>query len=393
MPGPPADHRSEGASTVRVLHVDDDPAYLDLTATYLERIDEAFEVTSETDVDAALDALETGPIDCVVSDYEMRETDGLTLLQRVRDRGIEVPFVLFTGKGSEEIASEAISAGATDYIQKRGRNDQYEVLANRVRNAVDRHRSRVALAESEERLSRFIDQSPLGTIEYDDAFRIVRVNPAAEEILGYAESELLSGTWLPFVPEPERRHVAALERDLLSNRGGFQSVNENVRSDGERIRCAWHNQVVTDADGAVIGVFSQFEDVTEATARKREIERTNAVLSTALDALPVGMLVEDADRRVLQVNERLYELFDVEGDPETAAGRDCEALAAELSASFADPEAFVERIEAVVEGRRPVDGERIALANGGTLILTYRPIDLPDGEGHLWAYRRARSTD
>ncbi|TKX70848.1 PAS domain S-box protein [Halorubrum sp. SP9] len=393
MSGPPADHRSEGASTVRVLHVDDDPAYLDLTATYLERIDEAFEVTSETDVDAALDALETGPIDCVVSDYEMRETDGLTLLQRVRDRGIEVPFVLFTGKGSEEIASEAISAGATDYIQKRGRNDQYEVLANRVRNAVDRHRSRVALAESEERLSRFIDQSPLGTIEYDDAFRIVRVNPAAEEILGYAESELLGGTWLPFVPEPERRHVAALERDLLSNRGGFQSVNENVRSDGERIRCAWHNQVVTDADGAVIGVFSQFEDVTEATARKREIERTNAVLSTALDALPVGMLVEDADRRVLQVNERLYELFDVEGDPETAAGRDCEALAAELSASFADPEAFVERIEAVVEGRRPVDGERIALANGGTLILTYRPIDLPDGEGHLWAYRRARSTD
>ncbi|EMA67255.1 PAS domain-containing response regulator [Halorubrum distributum] len=393
MSEPPVDSGSEDASTVRVLHVDDDPDYLDLTATYLERIDEAFEVSSETDVGDALDALETEPIDCVVSDYNMPGTDGLTLLQRVRDRGIEVPFVLFTGKGSEEIASEAISAGATDYIQKVGGNDQYEVLANRVRNAVDQHRSRVALAASQERLSRFIDQSPLGTIEYDADFRIVRVNPAAEEILGYDESELLGGTWLPFVPEPEHRHVAALERDLLSDKGGYQSVNENVRSDGERIRCAWHNQVVTDAEGAVIGVFSQFEDVTEAEARKREIERSNAVLSTALDALPVGMLVEDADRRVIRVNERLYELFGVEGDPEAAAGRDCEALAAELSERFADPEGFVERIERIVGSRRPIDGERLALADGDTLILTYRPIDLPDGDGHLWAYRRARSSE
>ncbi|WP_434523109.1 PAS domain S-box protein [Halorubrum sp. AS12] len=364
-----------------------------MTATYLERIEDAFEVRSETDVDAALDALATEPIDCVVSDYEMPGADGLSLLQRVRDRGIEVPFVLFTGKGSEEIASEAISAGATDYIQKRGGNDRYEVLANRIRNAVDQHRSRIALAASQERLSRFIDQSPLGTIEFDDAFRIVRVNPAAEEILGYDESELIGGTWAPFVPGSDRRHVAALERDLLSDKGGYQSVNENVRSDGERIRCAWHNQVVTGADGEVIGVFSQFEDVTEAEARKREIERTNAVLSTALDTLPVGMLIEDSDRRVIQVNERLYDQFELDGDPATAAGRDCRELAVELSERFADSEGFVERVETLVEDRRPVDDERLALADGDTLILTYRPIDLPDGNGHLWAYRTAGRSD
>ncbi|WP_050032706.1 PAS domain-containing response regulator [Halorubrum halophilum] len=376
-------------SVVRVLHVDDEPAFLDLVATYLERIDDAFEVRSETDVDAALEAVESGSIDCVVSDYEMPDTDGLAFLERVRERDRTVPFVLFTGKGSEEIASEAISAGVTDYIQKRSGTDQYTVLANRVRNAVDQSRSRAALAASQERLSRFIEQSPLGTIEYDEAFRIVRANPAAEEILGYSESELVGGTWLRFVPEELHRHVAAVERGLLSDKGGYRSVNENVRADGERIRCAWHNQVVTDGDGEVIRVFSQFEDVTERTDRKQEVERTNAVLSTVLDTLPVGVLAEDADRRVLRVNRRLYDLFELGGDPAAAIGRDCAEFAVEMSELFDDPESFVERIEAIVGARQPVDDERIALADGRVLLRTYRPVDLPEGHGHLWAYRRA----
>ncbi|GAB7008649.1 PAS domain S-box protein [Halorubrum trueperi] len=384
-------HRSRDGreSPVRVLHVDDDPSFLDLVATYLERLDDAFDVRSETDVDAALGALETEPIDCVVSDYEMPGTNGLEFLDRVRESGSEVPFVLFTGKGSEEIASEAISAGVTDYIQKQPGTDQYTVLANRIRNAVDQHRSRAALAASQERLSLFIEQSPLGTIEYDDTFRIVRVNPAAEEILGYSASELVDGTWLPFVPEDMHRHVAELERHLMSDKGGYRSVNANVRRDGQRIRCAWHNQVVTDGDDEVIRVFSQFEDITEEEERKREIERTNAVLSTVLDTLPVGMLVEDADRRVIRANERLYDIFCLPGDPEDARGLDCKRFAAEMSDLFADPDGFVDRIEAILAERSPVEDEPLDLADGRTLLRTYRPIDLPDGRGHLWAYRDA----
>ena len=376
-------------SVVRVLHVDDEPAFLDLVATYLERTDDAFEIRSETDVDAALDAIESEPIDCVVSDYEMPGTDGLAFLERVRERDPTVPFVLFTGKGSEEIASEAISAGVTDYLQKRSGTDQYTVLANRVRNAVDQSRSRTALAASQERLSRFIEQSPLGTIEYDEEFQIVRANTAAEEILGYSESELVGGTWARFVPEEVHRHVAEVERQLLSDRGGYQSINENVRADGERIRCAWHNQVVTDDDGEVISVFSQFEDVTDRTDRKRELERTNAVLSTVLDTLPVGVLAEDADRRVLRVNRHLYDLFELGGDPAAAIGRDCAQFAVEMSELFDDPEAFVARIESIVDRRRPVDDERVTLADGRVFLRTYRPVDLSDGHGHLWAYRDA----
>lgn len=385
-PSRPAGGRQSG---IRVLHVDDEPSFLDLAATYLERLGEEFHVRSETNVEAALDVLmdDTIQTDCIVSDYEMPRTDGMSFLEQVRDRGSDVPFVLFTGKGSEEIASEAISAGATDYIQKQAGSDQYAVLANRIRNAVDQHRAQRALAVSQERLSRYINQSPLGTIEYDETFQIEYVNPAAEEILGYEASELVGGTWLPFVPQEFHRHVAALERDLLSDKGGYSSVNANVRRDGERIRCVWHNQVVTDDDGDVIRIFSQFEDITEETERKREIQQTNAVLSTVLDTLPVGMLVEDTERQVIRVNEQLYDILRIPGDPMDARGRDCKQFAVEISELFADPNRFVERIDAILTDREPVEGELLDLDDGRTLRRTYRPVDLPDGRGHLWAYR------
>ncbi|WP_080505269.1 hybrid sensor histidine kinase/response regulator [Halorubrum aethiopicum] len=388
-------HRSHAARDegIRVLHVDDDRAFTELVATFLERVDDAFSVRSETAAADALAVLESGDerVDCIVSDYDMPEMDGLTFLERVRDRGIDVPFVLFTGKGSEEIASEAIAAGATDYIQKEAGTDQYTVLANRVRNAVDQYRSKRALAASQERLSRFIEQSPLATIEYDESFRIVRVNPAAEAVTGYDAEELVGGTWMPIVPEEERRNVAEIERRLLADRGGYRSVNDNVTRDGERIRCVWHNQVVTNDDGEVIRVFSQFEDVTDREERKRELERTNAVLSTVFATLPYGVLVENADRRVLALNDRLYELFGIDGDPEDAIGRDCERFAVDVSDRFTDPEGFVDRTNAIVAERRPVSNEVLTFADGRTVSRTYRPIDLPQGAGHLWLYRRGEA--
>jgi len=126
----------------RVLHVDDDAAFAELTATHLER--EGLDVAVETDPEAALDRLDQEPFDCVVSDFDMPAMDGLDLLDAVREGEPEPhrPFILFTGKGSEQIASRAISAGVTDYLQK-GSGETYDLLANRVRNAVEAYRSQV----------------------------------------------------------------------------------------------------------------------------------------------------------------------------------------------------------------------------------------------------------
>jgi len=128
--------------SIDVLHVDDDPALLEVVATHLERMDPRLEVTTADTPGAGLDYLDSANVDCIVSDYDMPSQDGITFLQTVRDRDPDLPFILYTGKGSEEVASEAISAGATDYLRKEGGTENYELLANRILNAVETTRSK-----------------------------------------------------------------------------------------------------------------------------------------------------------------------------------------------------------------------------------------------------------
>ena len=386
MSGAPDRELFDAPAAIRVLHVDDDPDFADLTASFLDNSETAFDVTSSTDPTDALDLFREAQFDCVVSDYDMAGLSGLELLAEIREIDPDVPFVLFTGKGSEEIASRAISSGVTDYLQKSIGTEQYTVLANRIDNAVETYRSQEALAASQERLSRFIAQSPLGTIEYDETFTIVRVNEAASEITGYEPAELVGGTWLPIVPDDERWHVAEVERQLLRDRGGYRSVNEIVTKGGERRWATWHNRVVTDDDGEVITIFSQFEDVTEAYERTQALDRTSVLRSTLFEMLPVGVLAEDADREVIRINDRLLELFEVDGDPDERIGTDCAALTADLSDRFADPQGFVDRTERVIDEPEAVWNEELALAGGGAIERSYRAVELPDGPGHLWVY-------
>ena len=136
-----------GGGPRRVLLVDDEPGAADLAATHVERLVDGVETVTRTAPADALAVVREQRVDCVVSDYNMPGTDGLELLEAVRSIDPGLPFVLFTGRGSEEIASEAVSAGVTDYLQKGVGRDRYEMLANSVENALDRRRAERDLRE------------------------------------------------------------------------------------------------------------------------------------------------------------------------------------------------------------------------------------------------------
>ena len=136
-------------SSIAVLHVDDEPDFLDVATELLEQQSSEIDVITAGSAAEALDRLTTTPVDCIISDYRMPGKDGIELLTAVREEYPALPFILFTGAGSEAVASDAIAAGATDYLQKGHGTERYELLVNRIENAVEQYRTNQRAAELE----------------------------------------------------------------------------------------------------------------------------------------------------------------------------------------------------------------------------------------------------
>ena len=310
------------AAPISLLHVDDDSDVAEVTATFLERHSDQFCVDTATSPAEALDRLTAESFDCVISDYDMGVMNGIEFLESVREQYPELPFVLFTGKGSEEIASEAISAGVTDYLQKGTGTDQYTVLANRVGNAVEQYRSQRALAENRERLSLLFEESPLGVIEWNASFEAHRVNDTAADIFGRDSADLIGRAWTAFVTESDRATVEATVSDLLAGDGGYHIVTDSLREDGTEIVCEWHNRVITDEDDRVVAAFSQIKDITEAHRRReRQQRQRSALLDLATDEAVVSGDFETALRRITKKSAEVLDvprvnvwLLDEDGD-------------------------------------------------------------------------------
>lgn len=297
---------SQPGDPIRILHVDDEPGFAEMTATFLEREWDGFEVETAANVTEGLDRVADGVFDCIVSDYDMPERNGIDFLRAIREEHTELPFVLYTGRGSEEIASDAITAGVTDYLEKGTGTSQYTVLGNRIENAVENYRTQAELADRERRLNLFFEQSPLGVIEWTEELTLLRMNDPAEAILGYTEAELAGQTWEVIVPESDQEAVGNTVEDLIANSGGYHNKNANVRKDGESIFCEWHNRVVTDDAGEVIAVFSQFQDITSRETREKQF---TALHEVAMD-LAKQRSLSDIYERTIRANEEILE-FDV----------------------------------------------------------------------------------
>ncbi|MFD1585768.1 response regulator [Halorientalis brevis] len=123
---------------IRVLHLDDERGSLATTENYFERFWEGIRIETTTDPNGALDRLRDDPdgFDLLLCDFEMPAMDGLSVLARVRDAGLDIPFILYTGKGSNAVESEAIDAGVTAYVEKGEGMDHLESLAEQIEEVV-----------------------------------------------------------------------------------------------------------------------------------------------------------------------------------------------------------------------------------------------------------------
>ena len=280
----------DASRSIRVLHVDDDPEFVEMAAAVLERADDRFVVETATRVDEGLTRLAEGDVDCVVSDYDMPGQNGIGFLEAVRERHGRLPFVLLTGKGSEDVASEAISAGVTDYLRKGTGTERYELLANRIENAVEAHRSRRLLDERTRQLETLISNLPgiVYRCRNDPAWTMETVEGEVEHLVGYAAERLERGdvVWGEEVLHPEdREDVWTTVQEELADDGTFEVTYRAVTADGTT-RWLWERGRVVDPSGDDAEILEGFiTDITERRERERELERRTDDLESLTDEL------------------------------------------------------------------------------------------------------------
>ena len=301
---------------VRILHIDDDRAFSELVSTVLQRERDYFDVVSRTDPRDGLDCLKETGVDCIVSDYEMPRLDGLDVLERVRDEYPDLPFVLFTGKGSEEIASEAISKGVTEYLQKGGGTEQYEVLANRIEQAVARYRAERQVTRGFHAIETALD----GISLLDGEGQFIYVNESYADITGYDRGELLGEQWeiLYRDEEIDRVHDEMLPQARATK---WEGQTVYVRKDGDLVDVD-HRLTYTSDDTLICTI----ADNPEAEEVREEL----SLREQAMDEAPVGITITDPDRAdnpIIYTNDRFVELTGYSRDE--VIGRNCRFLQGE----------------------------------------------------------------
>ncbi len=125
---------------INVLHVDDDQGFMELLKEFIEKTEPSIVVDIVKSPYEAIDILEGESYDCVLSDYMMPELDGLELLNHVKNT-CNIPFIVYTGKGDENVEVQALEAGADDYIRKQPNIEHYKVLTKRIKMIVNRYRA------------------------------------------------------------------------------------------------------------------------------------------------------------------------------------------------------------------------------------------------------------
>ena len=266
---------------IRVLHVDDDPDLADVAGALVERADDRITVETVREATAGLDRLDAGGVDCVVSDHDMPGPNGIEFLNRVRERDPDLPFILYTGKGSETVASEAISAGVTDYLQKSGGTEQYEILANRIVDAVMKRRAEREAERTRTHLRAITDNSmdAIVTIDADSTVRFA--NPAVERLFGYEPAEL-EGEPLSTLMAAERAadHYEALDRYRSTDEPAMDWTAVEVpgrHRDGHGVPLSISfGEFTEDGERRFVGII---RDVTERERHRAFLERSNDIVS------------------------------------------------------------------------------------------------------------------
>jgi PAS domain S-box-containing protein len=277
---------------IRILYIDDSPLDRALVRDALMMEAKGFELieaTSRQQVEALLDSER---YDVVLSDLNILGYSGLQVLEAVQTSAPQIPIIIVTGTGSEEVAVEALKRGAADYIVKSGRSLRH--LPHSIQLVLEHQRAERAVRESERRYRALFEQmnDAIFIIGLDGNF--IDVNQRGCDMLGYTHDELIKFSFRETSAETDQSEQVIAR--LLE--GKNVPVYERMfrKKDGDLVPAEINAQLVRDLDGNSLYIQSIARDITE---RKRTAESIKAYSENLEE------MVSERTRQLQDAHERL----------------------------------------------------------------------------------------
>ncbi|MDP1672017.1 MAG: PAS domain S-box protein [Burkholderiales bacterium] len=275
--------------TLRVLLVEDQDADAELLMATLRSSGHGYDwrrVQTEADYRTGLDA---GP-DIVLSDYHLPRFNGLRALTLLRERGLDIPFILVSGAIREAEAEEVLRQGADDVLLK----DQLSRLPAVIQVALERRRLRDTLLQNEARLQAFLDNSPAPTFIKDTAGHYLHVNPRFLQAFGLDESTVLGRTDAEIFGGTQAAAFQGHDRQVLEAGIAMTFEEQALYVDG------LHSSLVTKfplryPSGAIYALGGVATDITERNSAEQRYRAT-------LEHAPIGIVHTALDGRVVDAN-------------------------------------------------------------------------------------------
>jgi PAS domain S-box-containing protein len=331
---------------ISVLYVDDEPGLLDICKLFLEGSGE-IHVDTLTSAEDALKNPVSSSCDAIVSDYQMPGMDGLSFLRALRAQGNATPFILFTGKGREEVVIEALNNGADFYLQKGGDpKAQFAELEHKIRLSVEQRRIKTDLVESRQRLADILDFLPDATFAVDPEGRVFVWNQAMEKMTGVPAARVLgkgnqeyssfiTGDRSPLLIDMILSPQKAVQKEYgyFLKEGKTLTAEKNLCSSCKIPRTLWAKaSPLFDRNGHLIGAIESIHDITDLKEAQKELLKKNEELSATyeqlaameqkirvseafnrevIDSAKQGIVVTDCDLRISVWNKFMEELTGV----------------------------------------------------------------------------------
>ncbi|MFA4823520.1 MAG: PAS domain S-box protein [Methanoregula sp.] len=328
--------------TLSVLYVDDEPDLLEIGKLFLEQSGEYSIDTSVSAADALV-RLEQKKYDAIVSDYQMPVMNGIKFLQAVRNRGDQIPFIIFTGRGREDVIIEALNSGVDFYLQKGGEpKAQFAELINIIRKAVRQKSADDALKESEAKYRNILENIQDVYYRSDVDGNLILASPSMVTVLGYDSLSELYGENIShtFYYNPEQRKEFLAE---INRSGSVTNYEVTLKKrDGTPVFVLTSSHKYYDPSGNFLGVEGIFRDITarkkgedelraayeQLTAFDEEMQAQFDELKYGQDALrtsekklqgivhgsPIPQFVIDKNHRVISWNHALERYSGVKAD-------------------------------------------------------------------------------